>query len=324
MAELLDIVSEDDVVIGKDTRENIHQKHLIHRGIHVLVINRQKEILLQKRSKLVDYYPGYFDASVGVHVLSGETYEQAAVRETQEELGFRPQKLIKIADYHSYSERQKENRRLFLYYHDELPKSISKEVASVAFYSSDKIQQMIKEHHLFTVGFTISFNKYLQFIDKNQRQMLQNQTTPRKQISYEFSAGGIVYQQQGGKRFWLVIQHVGKKHWGFPKGHIGDHIQGEKAPEAALREVKEEADVTARILHPQPIKTQYLYHLGKSLQKKTVYYFLMQYLAGDINNHDWEIQEARFVPENEVKKTLTFVNDKKAFQQAKSFIDKKF
>ena len=268
-----------------------------------MVINRQKEILLQKRSKLVDYYPGYFDASVGVHVLSGETYEQAAVRETQEELGFRPQKLIKIADYHSYSERQKENRRLFLYYHDELPKSISKEVASVAFYSS---------------------NKYLQFIDKNQRQMLQNQTTPRKQISYEFSAGGIVYQQQGGKRFWLVIQHVGKKHWGFPKGHIGDHIQGEKAPEAALREVKEEADVTARILHPQPIKTQYLYHLGKSLQKKTVYYFLMQYLAGDINNHDWEIQEARFVPENEVKKTLTFVNDKKAFQQAKSFIDKKF
>ena len=75
--EFLDVVDEDDNVVGKNTREDIHKKHLIHRGVHVIVLSSKGEILIQKRSKSRSYYPGVFDASVGGHVFSGEGYATA-------------------------------------------------------------------------------------------------------------------------------------------------------------------------------------------------------------------------------------------------------
>jgi len=164
MAEYLDIVDENDQVIGRDTRKNVHAQHLIHRGVHVFVINSQGEILVQKRSQKKDYYPGFYDASVGAQVLSGEAYQQAAVRETQEELGFKPQKLIKVGDYQSYSDRQRENRRLFVCFYEGPFKIDKKEVEWVRFYSPEKIEVEIKRgKKKFTEGFKLSFQEYLKF-----------------------------------------------------------------------------------------------------------------------------------------------------------------
>ena len=62
----------------------------------------------------------------------------------------------------------------------------------------------------------------------------------------EFSAGGIVYKKQKpttknqrAMTLWLVCQHSQHKGWVFPKGFIGDHIDGESEKDTALREVKE-------------------------------------------------------------------------------------
>ena len=94
--EYLDIVDIKDKIIGKATRKEIHDMHQIHRGVHVFVVNSKNEILIQKRSNKKDYYPGYYDASVGAQVRSGETYEQAAKRELKEELGVDTVKLKNI------------------------------------------------------------------------------------------------------------------------------------------------------------------------------------------------------------------------------------
>jgi len=160
--EYLDIVDENDNVIGKDTRDNVHKNFQIHRGIHVLVINSQGEILIQKRSPNKSYYPGYYDASVGAQVQSGESYEDAAARETKEELGFAPESLTKICDYKSYSARQRENRRLFQCHSEGPIKFDPIELESVEFISSQKIQEMISAGQPFTEGFTISFKHYLE------------------------------------------------------------------------------------------------------------------------------------------------------------------
>lgn len=167
MEELLDIVNEQDEVVGKDTRKNVHDRHEIHRGVHVFVINSSGKVLLQKRSEKKDYYPGYFDASVGAQVFSGESYGEAATRETKEELGFKPDKLEFICDYKSYSERQRENRRLFVCY-SEGPFKIDKgELESIEFYNLDVIQKEINDGKMkFTEGFKISFTKYLKWLDK--------------------------------------------------------------------------------------------------------------------------------------------------------------
>ena len=87
MIELLDVVDRDDRVIGQVTRQEVYQKNLFHRVVHIFIIDDQGRIALQLRSKDVSWCPLHWSTSVGGHVQSGETYEQAALREYQEELG---------------------------------------------------------------------------------------------------------------------------------------------------------------------------------------------------------------------------------------------
>lgn len=136
-------------------------------------------------------------------------------------------------------------------------------------------------------------------------------TNPR----IEKSAGGVVYQKDRNKVLWLVIQNSSTKKWTFPKGLIGDHRE-EKLETAALREVKEEGGVTAKIIHHKPVESFYTYKVLGVLVKKTVYYFLMEYVSGSPGDHDWEVSESKFVDEKEVFELLSFDQDKAAFKNA--------
>ena len=102
MEEFFDIVDEQDNVIGKSSKEEAHTKSLLHRTIHILILNSHGELLLQKRSQNQQIAPGHWGSSVGGHVSSGETYEQAAYRELQEELGIKTQleKFSKLVSSH--------------------------------------------------------------------------------------------------------------------------------------------------------------------------------------------------------------------------------
>lgn len=126
---------------------------------------------------------------------------------------------------------------------------------------------------------------------------------------FQTSAGGIV--RKGS--LWLICQHSQHKGWVFPKGFVGDKNKNESNETAALREVEEEGGVKAKIINPEPIVSQYEYKAEEVLYHKTVYYFLMEYLSGDPKDHDWEMMDAKFVPEDEVKKTLTYPSDIQAF-----------
>lgn len=85
--EVFDVVDEDDQVMGQKTRAEVHSEGLIHRAVHVFVVGKQGQLLLQKRSMLKDVHPGTWDSSVAGHVDAGESYEQAAMRELEEEMG---------------------------------------------------------------------------------------------------------------------------------------------------------------------------------------------------------------------------------------------
>ncbi|MEK7495585.1 MAG: NUDIX domain-containing protein [Patescibacteria group bacterium] len=128
-------------------------------------------------------------------------------------------------------------------------------------------------------------------------------------IINQISAGGIVFKDN----LWLICQHSQHKGWVFPKGFVGDVNKNESNETAALREVEEEGGVKAKIVNPKPIISKYEHQDGVTLYKKTVYYFLMEYLSGDPKDHDWEMMDAKFVAEDEVKKTLTYPSDIQAF-----------
>src|SRR5258708_32914837 len=96
--EVYDVVNEQDEVIGKAKRKEVHSNaKLIHRTVGAHIFNRQKQILMQKRSKTKDMYPGYWVFSVGGHVASGDTYERAVEREIQEELGVKGVRVVPVS-----------------------------------------------------------------------------------------------------------------------------------------------------------------------------------------------------------------------------------
>jgi isopentenyldiphosphate isomerase len=99
-AEIFDVVNENDEVVGKNTRSEVHRLGLMHRAVHILVFNQAGEIFLQKRSMQKDRQPGVWDSSASGHVDSGEDYDACAIRELREEIGLyvstAPDRLFKI------------------------------------------------------------------------------------------------------------------------------------------------------------------------------------------------------------------------------------
>lgn len=89
--EIFDVVNEKDEVIDQQTRSEVHRLGLLHRAVHILVINSKGEVFLQKRSMSKDRHPGAWDSSASGHVDSGEAYDHCAVRELKEELGIVPE-----------------------------------------------------------------------------------------------------------------------------------------------------------------------------------------------------------------------------------------
>lgn len=85
--ERLNIIDENDNIIGEDTRENIHKKGFLHREVWIFIYNNNLEILFQKRSINKDTFPNKMDISVGGHVNLGHDYVDTAIKELKEETG---------------------------------------------------------------------------------------------------------------------------------------------------------------------------------------------------------------------------------------------
>jgi 8-oxo-dGTP diphosphatase len=138
-------------------------------------------------------------------------------------------------------------------------------------------------------------------------------------MKHEFSAGGIVFKKEEDKVLVLVSQHSYHHGWVFPKGLIGDRIEGENKEDTAIREVEEETGVVAKIIEPlSPIDYWFVFEGEK--RKKTVYYYLMEFVSGDITKHDEEMENVEWLPLAAVEERLTFKADKKIWQEAKELI----
>ncbi|NPA53250.1 MAG: NUDIX hydrolase [Aquificae bacterium] len=137
------------------------------------------------------------------------------------------------------------------------------------------------------------------------------------ETKWEFSAGGVVYRKNDEGKLEILLIRV-KNRWSFPKGNIE---KGEPKDQAALREVKEETGVDAEIVEYLG-EVDYWYSMGLTRIHKFVYYYLMKYKGGDIVPQKEEIDEAKFVPFEEVENLLTYPTDKEIFERAKKVLRK--
>lgn len=129
------------------------------------------------------------------------------------------------------------------------------------------------------------------------------------------SAGGIVIRSIDG------IPHLvaGRRRrygdeiaWTLPKGTPNPH---ETLEETALREVAEETGLEVRLLAPLDA-IEYSFVQGRARIHKTVHYWLMEPVGGDLERHDHEFEEVRWVPVGEAPALLTFETERALVERA--------
>jgi 8-oxo-dGTP pyrophosphatase MutT (NUDIX family) len=140
---------------------------------------------------------------------------------------------------------------------------------------------------------------------------------PTKQ---QVSAGGVAYRKSRGHTEVAIIRVAPEDRWQLPKGIVD---KGESPEEAALREVREEAGIDAEIV--TRIETiEYWYFSGKGGDRvrfhKFVHFFLMKYISGSTDDHDHEVEEARWVRIEEAIDMLAFKSERDVVGKARELI----
>ncbi len=130
---------------------------------------------------------------------------------------------------------------------------------------------------------------------------------PLKETSY----GGVVVRDDEV----LVITPSGKRRVvGLPKGGPNP---GERPEETAAREVREETGVTATVREPLG-DVNYWYRRGGRRVYKTVHFFLCDFVSGSTEDHDHEVEEARWIPLAEAVTALSYPGERALIERALS------
>jgi 8-oxo-dGTP pyrophosphatase MutT (NUDIX family) len=137
----------------------------------------------------------------------------------------------------------------------------------------------------------------------------------RLRTSTATSAGGIVVRYESDTP-WLVVGSRRRERdgrtWTLPKG---TPIPGETREETAIREVEEETGLKVRISGPLD-SIDYTFVQSGTRIHKTVHYFLMDAIGGDLADHDHEFEQVRWIPFTDAPSVLTFETERALVSRA--------
>lgn len=134
------------------------------------------------------------------------------------------------------------------------------------------------------------------------------------------SAGGIVVSAEGNRQSLVVgMRRRGRDAvtWTLPKGTPDP---GETLEETALREVAEETGLEVRIVEPLRA-IEYDFVQDGTRIHKTVHYYLMEPVGGDLSRHDAEFERVRWVPFDEADGLLSFATERELVAAAAARLD---
>ena len=135
-------------------------------------------------------------------------------------------------------------------------------------------------------------------------------------VREQVSAGGVVFRGEKASVEVVIVSVGGRNRWQLPKGLVEE---GEKPEITAVREAREEAGVESEVVqHLETIEYWFAGLDGGERVRfhKRVHFYLLRYLAGDTREHDWEVNEARWVPIDDAIQRLTFDSERRVMQRA--------
>ena len=148
----------------------------------------------------------------------------------------------------------------------------------------------------------------------------QGNSVSKVPTKLQFSAGGVAFRKQDGRIDVALISVGEDNRWQLPKGLVD---KGESTEDAAIREVREEAGIDTEMV-TRIDKVEYWYFWKENGQRiryhKFVYFYLLRYKAGDVRDHDHEVNEARWINIDDAIEMLAFDNEKKIIEKAKELI----
>ena len=140
---------------------------------------------------------------------------------------------------------------------------------------------------------------------------------PTRERRTAYSAGGVIYRENGdGFEVALIATNAGRR-WGLPKGHVR---RGEAAEAAAAREIAEETGLQGDVLrHLATI--EYWFRAGPTRIHKYVDFFLVRYTGGALVPQQAEVDDARWFPLDEALQLASFDRERDVLEQVRRLVE---
>lgn len=173
MDEQVDIVNEQDEIVGTTSKRDAHEKGLLHRCVIAEVIDSHGNWILVKQAA-DRQEPGKYVSPMGGHVSKGESNDHALARELEEELGYKPHeytsRFVGKCLYNTYVRNRQENHYFVVYEirTDVMPR-LGIEAASWKKFSPEELKKLLKTNpeQFGNVFFPILTNLYPHILPKD-------------------------------------------------------------------------------------------------------------------------------------------------------------
>ncbi|MEW6188734.1 MAG: NUDIX hydrolase [Actinomycetota bacterium] len=134
------------------------------------------------------------------------------------------------------------------------------------------------------------------------------------------SSGGVIFRRVD-KEIQVALARRGEgKIWCLPKGLIE---RGENPQETAVREVEEETGLRGEIVDKIGQIDYWFYWKPEDTRyHKFVHFYLIEYKSGNVQNHDYEVEEVRWFPIDMAIDLLSYKTEIQIMKKAKEMLSK--
>ncbi len=141
-------------------------------------------------------------------------------------------------------------------------------------------------------------------------------------LKRQVSSGGVIFRRRRGGVEIALVSVRGGKLWCLPKGLVDS---GETPEITAVREVREESGLSGKIIDRLGEITYWYYIRSENAKcRKTVHFYLLEYVSGATSGHDFEVDEARWFPIDEAISTISFRGDREIIEKAREKLSELF